>query len=175
MWSDLNWCVNICTKSDLVRHSFLWDSPGKHSGWHTATCLFYPFIFIHMCALKQWSSYWITSVAVILLQDRGCKLSCMWDSRQSKPSEDTHIMNMCTDILLYCRGMCSHLWIPPLEFHLKRLQNITSVPSLGWEGGTAACLVLSVVSFGIRFWGWEVIVVSGRRPKVLADTGWRCW
>lgn len=35
-------------------------------------------ILIHMWALKWWSGYWITSVAVILLPDRSCGCCHLW-------------------------------------------------------------------------------------------------
>lgn len=144
-------CVDICANKHTFPQTsrevqfvfqFVWNLHALHKAGGVSGRSHgpsYPFILVLMCALWQWSSYRITSVAVILLQDRGCKLSAVCDSRRSL-NQDAHTVVMCTRLLLTLRrGMCSHLYIPRLEFLLERLQNITSTD---WEGGAGACLVL---------------------------------
>lgn len=106
-------------------------------------------ILIHMWALKWWRAYRITSVAVILLQDRSCGCCHLWAALRK--------VSLSRRLVTELFHPCSHLYIPRLGFHSERLHNTMYIPS-GRQDGQ---LRLGWVPSGLREPDWR----SGKTMK----------
>lgn len=90
------------------------------------------------------------------------------EERVSHP--DTHKEYVFTHTFLaHCNTMCSHLCIPSVEFHLERLQNITSYPfcRLGRRG---CCMLVFYKKKRFR-----AGLGTKEGQKSAQKTGWRYW
>ena len=131
--------------------------------------LYFPFThsLTHTCALvyRKWSSYWFTSVAVILLQDRGWKLSSVCDIWTSKLREVCLTHSECEYTHTVNKVACVHT-----SSFLVLYFTLSVYKTLHLQIEEAGLVHVWFYTLWDQVWGREVVIVkTGKGPKSWAS------